>query len=144
MLFAIPVLWVWRFWIATIAVGDDERASVGGSHRPSDAFRCARIGGVGIVLLPYWLALLKNPISQMPIPHGSRDNYILHPMSGVNFWLIPMGAMILALPFIVIRGAAERRLRPLLFGWYLTPARAGWHHSRRQASTGPRLRGAHL
>jgi len=31
-----------------------------------------------------------------------------------------MGAMILALPFIVMRGAAVRRLRPLLIGWYVT------------------------
>ncbi len=31
-----------------------------------------------------------------------------------------MGALILAIPFIVIRGAAERRLRPLLIGWYVT------------------------
>ena len=66
------------------------------------------------------MALLKNPINQMPIPHGLRDNYILKPISGVNFWLIPMGALILAIPFIAMRGAAERRLRPLLAGWYLT------------------------
>ena len=53
-------------------------------------------------------------------PHGSRDNYLLKPLSGMNFCIIPMGAMILALPFIIFRGAAERRLRPLLFFWYLT------------------------
>jgi hypothetical protein len=56
----------------------------------------------------------------MPIPHGSRDNYLLVARSGINFWLIPMGALILALPFIFIRGASERRLRPLLIGWYVT------------------------
>ena len=58
-----------------------------------------------LCLWPYWVALLKNPINQMPIPHGSRDNYILKPFSGINFWIIPMGAMILAIPFILIRGA---------------------------------------
>ncbi len=31
-----------------------------------------------------------------------------------------MGALILAIPYILIKGSAERRLRPLLFGWYLT------------------------
>ncbi len=81
-------------------------------------FAVVAIAGVAIVLWPYWVALLKNPINQMPIPHGSRDNYILHPMSGINFWIIPMGAMILAIPYIMMRGSAERRLRPLLFGWY--------------------------
>src|SRR5262249_6057489 len=66
------------------------------------------------------IALYKNPITQMPIPHGSRDNYILHPASGLNFWIIPMGALILALPWIFTRGLSNRRLRPLFFGWYLT------------------------
>jgi hypothetical protein len=75
---------------------------------------------IGVVLLPYWLSLLKNPISQMPIPHGSRDNYLLNPMSGMNFWVIPMGALILALPWIFLRGASDRRFRPLLIGWYVT------------------------
>jgi hypothetical protein len=31
-----------------------------------------------------------------------------------------MGALILAIPYILIKGSSERRLRPLLFGWYLT------------------------
>ena len=31
-----------------------------------------------------------------------------------------MGLLILAIPFILLRGSADRRLRPLLFGWYLT------------------------
>ena len=56
----------------------------------------------------------------MPIPHGSRDNYILNVFSGINFWIIPMGLLILAIPFILLRGSADRRLRPLLLGWYLT------------------------
>jgi hypothetical protein len=34
--------------------------------------------------------------------------------------VIPYGALILALPFIIIRGATVRRLRPLLFGFWLT------------------------
>ena len=83
-------------------------------------FRRSSDWAAWLVLYPYWIALLKNPINQMPIPHGSRDNYILQPISGINFWIIPMGAMILAMPFIILRGSAERRLRPLLFGWYLT------------------------
>jgi hypothetical protein len=78
------------------------------------------LGAVGTILLPYFLALKANPITQMPIPHGSRDNYLLKTLSGINFWVIPMGALILAIPYIVIKGCRERRLRPLLIGWYLT------------------------
>ncbi len=73
-----------------------------------------------MVLLPYFIGLRHNPILEIPIPHPSRDNYLLVAHSGANFWLIPMGALLLAIPYILIKGSAERRLRPLLFGWYLT------------------------
>ncbi len=119
VLFAIPVL-VLAILDRDASEVEEERASVGGVLFRAIIFAAVAIAGVAIVLAPYWLALLKNPISQMPIPHGSRDNYILRPMSGINFWIIPMGAMVLAIPFILFRGAAERRLRPLLLGWYLT------------------------
>ena len=114
VLFAIPV-----FVLAVM----DRRAtdsSSGGVIARAAIFAALVLAGVGVVLLPYWLALKANPITQMPIPHGSRENYLLAARSGINFWLIPMGALILALPFIFIRGASERRLRPLLIGWYIT------------------------
>jgi len=119
ILFAIPVL-VLAILDRNIEEAEEDRASVGGVLGRAVVFAAIAVAGVAIVLWPFWVALLKNPITQMPIPHGSRDNYILKPFSGINFWIIPMGAMILALPFIVIRGAAERRLRPLLIGWYVT------------------------
>jgi hypothetical protein len=119
VLFAIPVLWI-AFLDRDEVAEEEDRASAGGIIVRAVLFAVLAVGGVAIVLLPYWLSLVRNPISQMPIPHGSRDNFLLRPMSGVNFFLIPMGAMILALPFILFRGAAERRLRPLLFFWYLT------------------------
>ncbi len=117
VLFALPVVWV---AVLDVDREDEERSSVMGVLLRAILFAALTVGGVIVVLLPYWISLFQNPITQMPIPHGSRDNYLLKPMSGINFFLIPMGAMILALPFIVMRGAAERRLRPLLFGWYLT------------------------
>ena len=121
VLFAIPVLILAIMDCRTEDGQPDEtRASVGGVVGRAILFAVIALAGVAIVLWPYWVALLKNPITQMPIPHGSRDNYILKPFSGINFWIIPMGAMILAIPYIVMRGAAVRRLRPLLFGWYLT------------------------
>jgi hypothetical protein len=116
ILFALPVL-----WLCLLDRHESER-------KPSILAMLGRailFGGIVlaaaiIVLLPYFISLRQNPITQLPIPHGSRDNYILVPLSGMNFWIIPMGALILAIPYILFKGAAERRLRPLLFGWYLT------------------------
>lgn len=74
---------------------------------------------VAVVLLPFWIALIKYPVTQLPIPHASRANFILNPQYGLNYFVIPYGALILALPFIFIRGAAVRRLRPLLLGFWV-------------------------
>jgi hypothetical protein len=74
---------------------------------------------IAVVLLPFWIALFHYPVTQAPIPHPSRSNYILSPIFGLNYFLAPYGAMILALPFIVIRGSAIVRLRPLLFGFWI-------------------------
>ena len=74
---------------------------------------------IAVVLLPYWIGLIRYPITQTPIPHPSRASYILSPQWGLNYFLVPYGALILALPFIVIRGAAVARLRPLLFGFWV-------------------------
>jgi hypothetical protein len=74
---------------------------------------------IAAVLLPFWIALIHNPVNQTPIPHASRANYILSPFLGLNYFVIPYGALILVLPFIVIRGAAVVRLRPLLLGFWV-------------------------
>src|SRR5271166_2684780 len=120
LLFAIPVFFLALLDRDAPDLPEEEHASVAGVVIRAIVFAVIGLGGVAVVLYPYWIALWKNPISQMPIPHGSRDNYILNPNSGINFWIIPMGAMILAIPFIIWRGSAERRLRPLLIGWYVT------------------------
>jgi len=75
--------------------------------------------GVAIVLLPYWIAILKHPIEQMPIPHASRSNLLLNMTYAINYFIVPYGALILALPFIVWYGASQRRLRPLLIGFWV-------------------------
>lgn len=72
-----------------------------------------------VVLLPFWIALIHYPVTQVPIPHPSRANYILSPQWGMNYFIVPYGALILALPFIFFRGAAIPRLRPLLFGFWV-------------------------
>jgi hypothetical protein len=74
---------------------------------------------IALVLLPFWIALIHYPVTQTPIPHASRANYILSPEWGLNYFIIPYGALILALPFIVIRGSRVARLRPLLLGFWV-------------------------
>jgi hypothetical protein len=74
---------------------------------------------IGMVLLPFWIALLHYPVTQTPIPHPSRANFLLSPQWGVNYFVVPYGALILALPFIVWRGSSIPRLRPLLVGFWI-------------------------
>ncbi len=117
-----------------------ERASAGGVLGRAVVFAVLAIGGVVLVLLPYWMALLKNPINQMPIPHGSRDNFMLKPMSGINFFIIPMGAMILAIAVHrhARSGGAPSAAAAVRLVSDRDP-RIGRHHSGRQAAAGPRL-----
>lgn len=74
---------------------------------------------IAIVLLPFWIALIHYPVTQTPIPHPSRSNYILSPEWGLNYFIVPYGALILVLPFIFLRGSMVVRLRPLLLGFWV-------------------------
>jgi len=116
VLFALPVL-----WLTLLDRNESSRkSSAAAVLARAVAFGAIILAAAIVVLLPYFISLRQNPIHQLPIPHGSRDNYLLSLHSGMNFWVIPMGALILAIPYILLKGSAERRLRPLLFGWYLT------------------------
>jgi hypothetical protein len=115
VLFAIPVL--------VLAIMDRNRD---GEERSAAAvlsraivFGALCAVGVAAILLPYFVALRHNPINQVPIPHASRSNYILNPEWGLTYWVVPYGAMILALPFIFLKGWNERRLRPLFFAFWI-------------------------
>src|ERR1700740_3335029 len=116
VLFAGPVLWV-----AFLDAHDGRtKGAVGTVLFRAIVFAVLVVAGVGIVLLPYWMTLIQHPIHQIPIPHDSRSNFLLNSITGINYFVSPYGALILALPFIIIRGATVRRLRPLLFGFWLT------------------------
>jgi len=114
LLFAVPVL------ALVLSDGKNgERTSV-----PSFLSRTGLIvlvvgAAVALVLLPFWIALIHYPVTQTPIAHPSRANYILSPQWGLNYFVVPYGALILALPFILLRGASIPRLRPLLLGFWL-------------------------
>jgi len=113
VLFAAPVLWL--AWTDARAEGRSGSAVVARAA----GFVILTVVGVGLVLLPYWIAIIRHPIEQMPIPHASRANYLVHWIYGVNYFVIPYGAMILALPFIIFRGASVPRLRVLLLAFWV-------------------------
>jgi hypothetical protein len=112
--FAVPVL-----ALALFERKDGERIST-----PAFVSRTVTIVvvvgvAIAIVLLPFWIALIHYPVTQTPIPHPSRANYILSPQWGLNYFIVPYGALILALPFIFMRGSMVARLRPLLLGFWV-------------------------
>lgn len=79
-------------------------------------------GGCSLVLivfciLPYWINSKQNPITQVPIPHGSRDNFLEVTSSGLVFFLIPWGILLFLLPYIFYRYYSKRYI---FFGLSLT------------------------
>jgi hypothetical protein len=113
-LFCVPV-----FALALIDRQEGPRVSIRAFSLRTVAAAVFVGAAIAVVLLPFWIALIHYPVTQTPIPHPSRANYILSPEWGLNFFIVPYGALILALPFIVIRGSAIPRLRPLLLGFWV-------------------------
>src|SRR5205085_4443147 len=112
VLFAFPVL-----WLAVVDRGE-KRSSAAVITR-GIIFAVLACVGLGIVLLPYWIAIIRHPIQQMPIPHASRSNLLLNIDYLINYFFVPYGCLILAFPFILWLGASHRRLRPLLLGFWV-------------------------
>ncbi|WP_108868920.1 hypothetical protein [Aquimarina aquimarini] len=70
-----------------------------------------------ICILPYWINTKNNPITQVPIPHGSRDNFLEVTSSGLVFFLIPWGVLLFLFPYIWYRFYSKRYL---FFGFSIT------------------------
>ncbi|NNL16341.1 MAG: hypothetical protein HKO81_06845 [Flavobacteriaceae bacterium] len=68
-------------------------------------------------ILPYWINSKNNPITQVPIPHGSRDNFLEITSSGLVFFLIPWGVLLILLPYIFYRYYSKRYI---FFGLSIT------------------------
>jgi hypothetical protein len=112
--FALPVL-----ALALIDRENGERLPMPRFLTRTVVFALVAGGAIALVLLPFWIALIHYPVTQTPIPHPSRANYILSPQWGLNYFIVPYGALVLALPFIFLRGSVVVRLRPLLLGFWL-------------------------
>lgn len=70
-----------------------------------------------VCILPYWINSKKNPITQVPIPHGSRDNFLEVTSSGLVFFMIPWGILLFLMPYIFYRYFSKRYL---FFGMSIT------------------------
>jgi len=112
--FAVPVL-----ALVLLDRQDGERISTAAFVSRTAAITVLVGAAIAVVLLPFWIALIHNPVTQTPIPHPSRANYLLSPQWGLNYFIVPYGALILALPFIFVRGSMVVRLRPLVLGFWV-------------------------
>ncbi|MBB5634975.1 hypothetical protein HDE68_000860 [Pedobacter cryoconitis] len=67
---------------------------------------------VGLIF-PYWYWSKTDPITQVSIPHGSRDNFFLKPSSGIVFYIIPLTLIFALLPSTLYSLFKQRRF----LGW---------------------------
>ena len=68
----------------------------------------ALVGAMIVTIFPYWYWSVTDPITQVPIPHGSRESFIARPDLGFVFFLLPWGTSLLLLPYAVYKGMTTR------------------------------------
>ncbi len=61
-------------------------------------------------IFAYWYWSKTDPISQVSIPHGSRDNFLEVYSSGLVFFLIPWSIMLFFLPYFFIHVFKKRNV----------------------------------
>ena len=54
-----------------------------------------------VIVFPYWHWSITDPITQVSIPHGSRENFIAKPNLGLIFFIIPWGLLIFVVPYVI-------------------------------------------
>ena len=73
-------------------------------------FGVATIFTAAFVIFPYWYYSKSDPISQVPIPHGSRDSFFEVFSSGLVFFIIPWGYLLALMPFFFYRYLSRRNI----------------------------------
>ncbi len=74
----------------------------------------AGVFGVGTIVLlvlvvfPYWYWSKTDPITQVSIPHASRDNFLVNLNAGLVFWLIPYGLLLFTFPYVFYKGLTTK------------------------------------
>jgi hypothetical protein len=64
--------------------------------------------GMVLTILPYWIWSVSDPITQVPIPHGSRESFFARLDLGFMFFLLPWGMSLPLLPYAFFKGATTR------------------------------------
>ncbi|KAJ56843.1 hypothetical protein ACMU_07850 [Actibacterium mucosum KCTC 23349] len=72
----------------------------------------AMLSAIVVTVLPYWIWSVSDPITQVSIPHGSRENFLVRRDLGFIFFLLPWGTALLVLPYALWK-TATTRLWPL-------------------------------
>ncbi len=67
------------------------------------------LGALVLVVLPYWWWSATDPITQISIPHGSRNNFLVDRNIGLVFFVIPWGMMIFVWPYAMARAILDRK-----------------------------------
>lgn len=78
---------------------------------PAKRGLCMAVLMVGVMVLtiyPYWVWSVSDPITQVPIPHGSRESFIDRPDLGFIFFLLPWGVSLLFIPCVAMRTVTSR------------------------------------
>ena len=70
----------------------------------------ALVGAMVVTIFPYWYWSVTDPITQVSIPHGSRESFIARPDLGFVFFLLPWGPSLFFLPYAVYKGLTTRLL----------------------------------
>jgi hypothetical protein len=74
----------------------------------SGVYGIGLVAALVVVVLPYWLWSRNDPITQMAIPHASRDSFLENLNAGLIFWVVPYGLTILAFPYVFAKGFGSK------------------------------------
>lgn len=61
------------------------------------------------LIFPYWYWSKTDPITQVSIPHGSRDNFLENFASGLTFYIVPLTLIFALLPAISFSITSKKR-----------------------------------
>lgn len=61
-----------------------------------------------ITVMPYWVWSINDPITQVSIPHGSRESFLERADLGFVFFVLPWGVSILFLPYVIYKSLGTR------------------------------------
>ena len=66
------------------------------------------ISAIAITVFPYWYWSFTDPINQVSIPHGTRENFLERLDLGYVFFLLPWGLTLLFLPYAAYKTISSR------------------------------------